>query len=340
MREYRRMTLTDAAVSTLKRKDYKCSCCIYATHNLTDYKRHLSTQKHIVAFALKINQQNVMIEEDSGSSEYRCVCGKSYLHRSSLHNHRKKCGAYMQDTILNKASDFGILFDEHDKTMIGNSGNAMMQCLMLKVLQSNQELKEQLIELHKESAAVMIPGGDSGGDGGNINNNITINQNITTNNNQFNIAVFLNEECKDAINLSDFIKTIEISLDDLSYTRTNGLVNSISRIFISNLKQLDLYKRPIHCTDQKRNTIYIKDNHVWERDEAQVKLRKAILDIANKEYAAIKMWMDRNPGWEKNPRLQDIHHTMVLQIVHEMSEDFAGQRKIMKAIEREVFIEK
>lgn len=246
----------------------------------------------------------------------------------------------MQDTILNKASDFGILFDEHDKTMIGNSGNAMMQCLMLKVLQSNQELKEQLIELHKESAAVMIPGGDSGGDGGNINNNITINQNITTNNNQFNIAVFLNEECKDAINLSDFIKTIEISLDDLSYTRTNGLVNSISRIFISNLKQLDLYKRPIHCTDQKRNTIYIKDNHVWERDEAQVKLRKAILDIANKEYAAIKMWMDRNPGWEKNPRLQDIHHTMVLQIVHEMSEDFAGQRKIMKAIEREVFIEK
>jgi hypothetical protein len=169
-----------------------------------------------------------------------------------------------------------------------------------------------------------------------VGNNITNN----TNNTQFNLNFFLNEECKDAINLSDFVNSLEISMDDLDVTKSQGLVSSISTVLVNGLKQLDVYKRPIHCTDQKRDTIYIKDNHKWQRDEGNIRIKKVFVDIANKEYKAIKTWMDSNPGWENNTRLQDIHHTMLLNVLHEIKDDPVGERKILKCLEQAVFIEK
>lgn len=169
-----------------------------------------------------------------------------------------------------------------------------------------------------------------------VGNNITNN----TNNTQFNLNFFLNEECKDAINLSDFVNSLEISMDDLDVTKSQGLVSSISTVLVNGLKQLDVYKRPIHCTDQKRDTIYIKDNHKWQRDEGNIRIKKVFVDIANKEYKAIKTWMDTNPGWENNTRLQDIHHKMLLNVLHEIKDDPVGERKILKCLEQAVFIEK
>jgi hypothetical protein len=195
---------------------------------------------------------------------------------------------------------------------------SLVNSLVFELLDQNKTLQKQIIELSKER-------------------NIIVNN---TNNNQFNLNFFLNEQCKDAVNLSDFVNSLEITMDDLTYTRNQGLVEGISKVMIDGLKQLDLYKRPIHCTDQKRDTIYVRDNHQWARDEGNARMRQAFVDIANKEYFAIKKWMDLHPGWETNSRLQDFHHKMVKNVLHEIKDDPIGERKIMKSVEREVFIEK
>jgi hypothetical protein len=195
---------------------------------------------------------------------------------------------------------------------------SIVNSLVFELLDQNKTLQKQIIELSKER-------------------NIIVNN---TNNNQFNLNFFLNEQCKDAVNLSDFVNSLEITMDDLTYTRNQGLVEGISKVMIDGLKQLDLYKRPIHCTDQKRDTIYVRDNHQWARDEGNARMRQAFVDIANKEYFAVKKWMDLHPGWETNSRLQDFHHKMIRNVLHEIKDDPVGARKIMKSVEREVFIEK
>lgn len=195
---------------------------------------------------------------------------------------------------------------------------SLVNSLVFELLDQNKTLQKQIVELSKER-------------------NIIVNN---TNNNQFNLNFFLNEQCKDAVNISDFVDSLEITMDDLTYTRNQGLVEGISKVMIDGLKQMDLYKRPIHCTDQKRDTIYVRDNHQWARDEGNARMRQAFIDIANKEYFAIKKWMDLHPGWETNSKLQDFHHKMVKNVLHEIKDDPIGERKIMKSIEREIFIEK
>lgn len=203
---------------------------------------------------------------------------------------------------------------------IGKKRNkkSIVNSLVFELLDQNKTLQKQIVELSKER-------------------NIIVNN---TNNNQFNLNFFLNEQCKDAVNLSDFVNSLEITMDDLTYTRNQGLVEGISKVMIDGLKQMDLYKRPIHCTDQKRDTIYVRDNHQWAKDEGNARMRQAFVDIANKEYFAIKKWMDLHPGWETNSRLQDFHHKMMKNVLHEIKDDPVGERKIMKSIEREIFIEK
>ena len=198
------------------------------------------------------------------------------------------------------------------------SKKSLVNSLVFELLDQNKTLQKQIVELSKER-------------------NIIVNN---TNNNQFNLNFFLNEQCKDAVNIADFVNSLEITMDDLTYTRDQGLVEGISKVMIDGLKQMDLYKRPIHCTDQKRDTIYIRDNHQWARDEGNARMRQVFVDIANKEYFAVKKWMDLHPGWETNSRLQDFHHKMIRNVLHEIKDDPIGERKIMKSIERETFIEK
>ena len=195
---------------------------------------------------------------------------------------------------------------------------SLVNSLVFELLDQNKTLQKQIVELSKER-------------------NIIVNN---TNNNQFNLNFFLNEQCKDAVNISDFVNSLEITMDDLAYTRNQGLVEGISKVMIDGLKQMDLYKRPIHCTDQKRDTIYVRDNHQWARDEGNARMRQAFIDIANKEYFAVKKWMDLHPGWEMNSRPQEFHHKMIRNVLHEIKDDPIGERKIMKSIEREIFIEK
>jgi hypothetical protein len=161
----------------------------------------------------------------------------------------------------------------------------------------------------------------------------------TTINNKFNLNVFLNEHCKDAINLTEFIDTLNLEMIDLDNTRQHGYVNGIANIFIRGLKQLDLHKRPIHCSDYKRDILYVKDNDAWEKDtEDKTIMKNALTNLAKRQIDKIKEWEDKNPEWNKTEDGTNKYIKMVKSITD--CEDNKGENKIIKTIVKEVVISK
>jgi hypothetical protein len=164
--------------------------------------------------------------------------------------------------------------------------------------------------------------------------------NIVNNTNNFNLNIFLNEKCKDALNISDFIQSLKITLDDLMYTKNKGLVEGITNVMIRGLRQLDVYKRPIHCTDTKRETMYIKDCEKWEKDDNHDKIKNTIVKIANKERNMISAWVDENPDWFDTEATQIEYLTMVRNVCEPIENDERCEKKIIRNISREVFLDK
>ena len=134
-----------------------------------------------------------------------------------------------------------------------------------------------------------------------VGNNNTVN-NVKQ---KFNINIFLNEQCRDALNIDDFIKQINISLDSLEVTKTKGLGEGLSNLLIENINKLSVYERPLHCTDSKRETLYIKDNNVWEKDDGKTKIKSKLKDLSKIQYKNVKQWIDANPDYMDNPEKQE-----------------------------------
>jgi hypothetical protein len=189
----------------------------------------------------------------------------------------------------------------------------------MKLIEQNGKLQEQLVSLSKEKNIV---------------------NNIVNNTNNFNLNIFLNEKCKDALNISDFIQSLKITLDDLMYTKNKGLVEGITNVMIRGLRQLDVYKRPIHCTDTKRETMYIKDCEKWEKDDNHDKIKNTIVKIANKERNMISAWVDENPDWFDTEATQIEYLTMVRNVCEPIENDERCEKKIIRNISREVFLDK
>ena len=157
------------------------------------------------------------------------------------------------------------------------------------------------------------------------------------NNNQLNINVFLNETCRDAINMSEFLASLEIKLKDLKCSQQNGLTESISSILVTGLQELDTYKRPIHCTDMKREVLYIKDNDEWEKENGKDVLRYAINDVAEKQRKAIAQWEIENPNWSKSDAGKDEYIALVKSVMTDISNE-KSENKIIKSIVKETMI--
>ena len=244
---------------------FVCQVCDFKCSKKGDYKRHIDSKKHKKV----ANQQNTT---ELQPNLHHCDCGKTYTHRGSLHNHKKKCTYISTESI----QDIGYQSDIDYK--------GLLMVAMKQMVEQQAQIKEQHEIMEK-----MIQ---------NVGNNNTTNN--TTNNNHFNINLFLNEQCKDAINFSDFIDNIEVSHDDLENSANSGFVNGITKILVDNLKQLTLYERPIHCTDVKRETIYIKDNDKWEKDQEQTtnKLNGAIREVSRKGLCSLMQWKQDNPDYE------------------------------------------
>ena len=197
---------------------------------------------------------------------YYCICGKSYKHRQSLYTHQSKCMFKDKESITQNLS--------HE--------------FVLDVIKKQQDQITELTNTIKDMAPLI----------NNTNNtNNTINN---TQNNKFNINVFLNEQCKDAINMSDFIKSLHITIDQLDFTKQNGLAQGLSKSIIDNMNKLSIYQRPMHCTDSKRETLYIKDDNNWSKDGAKEKLKNVINKASSKNYNALMDWKNLNPDYMNN----------------------------------------
>jgi hypothetical protein len=252
---------------------YICEKCDFKSSNKTDYNRHLLTAKH----KYLQNSYEKDEEDENGKKLFKCICGKGYKHRQSLYTHQTKCNY------------------EH-KPITGKLSEELITKFMYTQLEENKELRNILLEQNSKIIEMLPKIG---------NTNNTINNTNSNNKQQFNIQVFLNEECKNAMNMSEFIKSIKVSFEQLDFTKREGLEQGLSNIILKNISSLNVNERPIHCTDTKRETIYVKEDDKWEKDKDKSMIKNAIRDISHKNYHTLKEWMDDNPNYSKIDDKQD-----------------------------------
>ena len=318
---------------------FVCDLCNYSTSNRKDYKKHNDTKKH--KYNIYNNNTTSPSVEHSTPVEHNmlcvCVCGKSYNHRASLYNHKKKCLILLENNKPNtlevkksSSSDIEDMIIMGENTIVGDKINITTD-MFVKLMNDNQDMIKIIKEQQQQINAIIPKIG-----------NVTTNNNMTTNmtNNNFNLNFFLNEKCKDALNISEFIESLKITLEDLQYSRSNGLVQGISNVMIRGLKELDIYKRPIHCTDVKRDTMYIKDKEKWEKDDTREKMRNTIIKIANKERNAINSWVDQNPDWFNTDEKQMEYLTLINKICEPIENDIKNEKKIIKIVGKEIILNK
>ena len=281
---------------------FECKFCNFKCSKKGDYTRHLTTAKH-----KKNEMANILssqITSITSHDKFVCECGREYKHRSSLSKHRNSC-IFLFKNNLNETDISSVT--KTDNTIISKKDERddVSKDLIVKVLQENSDIKEILVkqfetmqsqqralENQHQQLQELIP---------KVGNNNTVN-NVKQ---KFNINIFLNEKCRDAINIDDFIKQINISLDNLELTKNKGLSEGLSNLLIENINKLSVYERPLHCTDSKRETLYIKDNNVWEKDEDKSKIKSKLKDLSNIQYKNVKQWIDANPDYMDNPDKQE-----------------------------------
>ena len=284
---------------------FKCEDCDFICCKQSDWDRHLLTRKH---------QNRTNANQNYADKIYTCKkCNKSYKARNSLWYHENKCNLiptsieHINEGLLN-------LICEQTKAM------AEIRNHNTELLKQNTELVSKTLELCKPV-------------------NTTIN---TTNNqtNKFNVNVFLNETCKNAINFTDFINNIQITYEDLENNARLGFVNGISKIFLDNLNQLDISERPIHCTDVKRETMYIRDDNTWTKQTSDEKLQKAIQGVSYRSMGKLAEWKQANPDY-KDADSEFSQRCLVIQ-----KNTLAGSErgvyypKVIHALARETTIDK
>ena len=293
---------------------YACKECNYFTMYLSSYKRHLESMKHISKFP---NNKSNYNSENIDKKIYKCECGKNYTFKSGLSRHKLLCN-----------------YDDINNNNIIN-----------ELLKKNYELnniiikdKDTIIDLLKD-ALIKISSNNTNTIG-TLNNNITNNVG-TINNTNLNMMLFLDNYCKDAVSINQFVEGLEIEVEDLLHTKDKGIIQGISNIFVNALKGMDIYKRPIHCSDLKRSTIFIKDDESWTKGkESREKLSTAIKHISQMQCKLIPEW-EATYGKELNKDDMDLQYaTIVKKATTYIEPNSKEEDKIIKSIAKEVVLSK
>lgn len=310
--------------------NFQCEKCDYVCRYYSDYTKHLSTDKH---------KRLTLVNK-----KYSCeLCGKCYKHASSLSKHRKKCSFQCHEVntidvpskVINKDK-----INQIDETEITHNEDEIISKIskreeqieieskddyikmMKTVMAENSELRALLLEQQKQISDLIPKVG---------------NNNTQTNN--FNLNVFLNEHCKDALNMLDFINSLQVEFSQMEYTASNGFVEGMSTIFTKAIQNMDITKRPIHCTDVKRETLYIKDNEEWNKDnDENEKMKLAIHKLKQNHLHKLSDWVHKNPGCEQmdNPK-----NDLLLNMIREhTTDDDKNMKKVVKSIAKNVTIPK
>jgi hypothetical protein len=304
-----------------------CDNCHFKCSKKSNYDKHLTTNKH--QNGILLNKKAVKPIKNAADKFCCKYCNKEYKARNSLWYHEKKCNFSEEKSKVTEENIILVTEEKEEKHEENNKNENMNILINLfqEQLKENKELKELIIEQQKKIMEISA--------GTNITNNTT--------NNKFNLNIFLNEKCKDAFNITDFINSIDVSFKDFENFGKIGYVGSINNILIRELKGIDVYKRPFHCSDLKREIIHVKDNDTWVKDEDKKHMKRAIKLIEHKNIKLV-------PGWLKaNPKADDIstkkHEEYMKILDNSMGEmkDEDNERnyeKIIRNVAKEILIDK
>ena len=255
----------------------------------------------------------------------QCECGKRYKFASSLSFHRKTCAKVLQQQQQQQHQPMQLVVHECETSAEKKEPATELsefKDMVMTMLQDNRNACTAYCAVMDNMSAIikdMIPRLGNG-------NVIT---NTNTNNTQFNLNMFLNEDCKDAIKLSDFVKTLNITVKDLEYTKTKGIVEGVGSIIANNLRGMDIHKRPIHCTDSKRETMYVKADE-WIKDEGHAHLRRFIYLTSCYQTRVIQDWMNEHPGWEGKDVMHMEYQAICKELYKDIEHDDSAHKKIIK----------
>jgi hypothetical protein len=327
-------------------KLYNCIPCGFHTNNKKDFEKHSQTSKHSkrtqpIDLALNsrpirykrpiepANNKNDVDHDDDDIDKpptftylkpcdsFLCLCGRRYKNAYGLKYHKKKCNIITPELVMNIVND---------NQELRNVILAQNRIIMEHTQAFQQQISDLIPKLNAPSHQMVTT------------NNTTIHHTHNNTQNTFNLNIFLNEKCKDAWNMSDFIDSLKVTIDDLMVTRERGIGESIGRILVQGLSTLDIYKRPIHCTDLKRDTMYVKDKEVWERDEQNMKIKHAIDQLTYKQIISVDDWSHAQPNILHDDKLQTDYNTILLKVLTDPREKDA--RRIIKSISKETTLDK
>jgi hypothetical protein len=307
--------------------NYCCILCDYNTSRVSQYERHLTTAKHINRQKTTFfNSLELKVPDQlSGHScnKYMCNnCAREYKDRSGLWKHNKTC---IVVTDIDKNEE--IVVDESQKKdkviELLIKENTDFKNIILEFMKNSSDMQKQLIDVCK-------------------NSNSTIISHNNSHNKTFNLQFFLNEQCKDAMNLSDFTNSFDLQLSDLETVGELGYVEGITKIMVDKLNAMDIYKRPIHCSDAKREIIYVKDENVWTKEKKDnPKLRQAIKNVSFKNMKLVYNWSNAYPESKDNQsKLNDKYMNLVIESTGGKGPILESENKIMRRIAKEIVIDK
>jgi hypothetical protein len=370
---------SNKGISPKKQKSsFSCEYCHYKCNKNSEYIKHLLTPKHI-GNASGMSARKTSSHNKIAKTNYDCKnCEKVYKSRKGLWSHKKICNANVsiktdplatdpleiedleiedlaiedlaiedlaiEDDIMDHKHN--VTIDEKVNTVITNINelsenekislllreNSDFKSLILEVVRSNTDLQKQNNEMQKQMLEVCK----------NTNNNTMINSHNNSHNKTFNLMFFLNEQCKDAMNMSEFVESFELNLEDLESVGELGYVEGMTKIFIDKLNSMDIRKRPMHCSDAKREIIYVKDDNRWEREKRDnPKLRKAIKNVSFRNMKLTNLWSDTYPDSKSSEsRLNDVYMKLVIESTGGSGEIGISENKIIRRIAKEIVIDK
>ena len=297
-------------LSPKNRQEFNCDYCDYICLKKSDYTKHCLTKKHK-------NATNRDLIQQENRQTFTCSCGKSYTHRASLFNHKKLCKVHIE--ILEQDNGSIDVSIKSDLKQLTN--------MVIELVKSNADLQKQLIDACRNST---------------ITNNNNNTNTINSNNKTFNLQFFLNEQCKDAMNIGDFVNSFDLQLSDLESVGDLGYVEGMTKLFLDKLSSTDIYKRPMHCSDARREILYIKDENKWEKEHrTNPKLRYAIKTLSFKNMKLTSLWSDTYPESKASEsRLNDVYMKLVIQSTGGSGEIGDSEDKIIRRIVKEIVIDK
>ena len=314
-----------------KSPKFVCEKCDFTTSKQNEYDRHIETNKHKRLHGLQ--EQNSIVVE---SSAFKCKCGKIYRHHPSLAKHKRSCdGLNTPDNISVVSST-----DDNKEQVTGgsvafNENVIITKDMFMAILNDRQEMMKIIKSLSEQQISNTTINDHSSN---NYNNNNTMN--VNCHNPTFNMNMFLNEKCKDAMNMKDFVNSIQLNMTDLENVVRLGYVEGMSNIFIDNLQKTDIYKRPVHCSDLKRETLYVKENNQWEREEPNhPKMVNAVLAVEQKNVILVNEWAKANPRCMNSSTRENETYFRLSKVVTDGEKD-GNIDKVIRKVAKKVTIEK